>query len=144
MMAIVWLHVVSMVLGFAALVAYDAVLIVAAKSKSAEFIQQALNSTAPAGLAGKILVIIGLLAGVHLAGKFGYGATWLVGSYVLMALSMFLGAVVLDPIRKRLLVAAVAGDRQIAEFRLGSVPLIVLYISSLCWAIVIGLMLAKP
>ena len=144
MMMIVWLHVVSMVLGFAALVAYDAVLIMAAKSRSAAFIKTTLDGTALVGLVGKLLVVIGVLAGVHLAGRFGYGATWLVGSYGLVAISIFLGAAVLDPIRKRLVAAATAGDAQVASFRLGSVPITVLYISSLCWAGAIGLMLAKP
>jgi len=143
-MMIVWLHVVSMVLGFAALVAYDAVLIMAAKSRSAAFIKTTLDGTALVGLVGKLLVVIGVLAGVHLAGRFGYGATWLVGSYGLVAISIFLGAAVLDPIRKRLVAAATAGDAQVASFRLGSVPITVLYISSLCWAGAIGLMLAKP
>jgi hypothetical protein len=133
-----------MVVGFAALIAYDTVLIVSSKSKSADFIKSALRMSAPAGLAGKIIVILGILSGLHLAAKFGFGATWLIGSYVLVAIAIILGAAVLDPIRKRLLVAATEGDARVAAFHLGSVPIAVMYINTLCWAAVIWLMLAKP
>lgn len=144
MIAILWLHIASMTLGFAALVAYDMVFIVSSRSKSADFIKNALRLSVPAGIAGKMLVIAGVLSGLHLAAPFGYGSAWLIGSYVLVAIAVILGVAILDPGRKRLLLAARAGDNQVAMFRLGVAPVAVLYINSLCWAGVIWLMVAKP
>lgn len=144
MIAIVWLHVACMVLGFAILIAHDGVLIACARSSSAEFVSMVLRATATAGHAGKILVVVGLVAGLYLAAPYGYGAAWLVGSYVLVGATMAFGARVLDPLRGRLHAAAIRGDRDVAALRPGKWPLAVLYINSLCWAGVIWLMVAKP
>jgi uncharacterized membrane protein SirB2 len=142
--AVVWVHIVSMVLGFAALISHDAMLLLSSRSKSAGFVRLALRASAPAGLFGKLLIVTGVLSGLYLAAPFGYGATWLIGSYALVALAVALGAAFIDPFRKRVARAAAAGDVEIDELRTGSLPLAVTYINTICWAGAIWLMVAKP
>lgn len=143
-MIIIWFHVATMMLGFAALTAYDLVFVISSNSKSSEFIKTALRLSKPTGLAGKIMVIAGVLSGLHLAAPFGYGSAWLIGAYLLVAIAVILGVAILDPGRKRLLLAARAGDGDVTGFHLGVLPVAVLYVNSLCWAGVIWLMIAKP
>jgi hypothetical protein len=93
---------------------------------------------------GQGLLATGVLSGLHLVAPYGYGATWLIGSYVLVTLAITLGAAYIGPLRKALESAAASGDDAVSNLRTGWAPLAVTYINTHCWAGAIWLMVAKP
>lgn len=141
MSVLLFLHITALVLGFSMLIAYGTVCHVVARSKHAEFVRLAFKAVGKLDLAGRLFVILGLILGLVLARPFGYGASWLLASYVLMALAILNGALILEPFQKRLLAAAVAGT---ALPQRSNLALYANLAGCFFWTVSIWLMVAKP
>jgi len=143
MSVLLFLHITALVLGFAMLIAYGTVCHVVARSNHAEFARLAFKAVGKLDLAGRLLIIAGLILGLLLARPFGYGAPWLLASYVLMALAILNGALILEPFQKRLMAAAVAGTTPLLPQR-SNLALYANIAGFFFWTASIWLMIAKP
>ena len=61
-------------------------------------------------MGGRALILLGIITGLVLARQFGFTAPWFVGSYVLVGITVILGATLIDPFRRRLTLAASSGN----------------------------------
>lgn len=143
MFIVIFLHVTAMVLGFAMLTAYALACHVAARSASGAFVQMAFRATGKLDLAGRALVVLGIVLGLVAAAPAGYAAPWLLASYALTALAILNGALVLEPFQKRLAAAAQTGQ-PLHVLQGSRVPAYSALVNGLLWAALIWLMLARP
>ncbi|MBB5607051.1 MULTISPECIES: DUF2269 family protein [unclassified Janthinobacterium] len=144
MSVLLFLHVTALVLGFAMLIAYGTVCHVVARSNHAEFARLAFKAVGELDLAGRLLIIAGLILGLLLARPFGYDAPWLLASDVLMALAILNGALILEPFQKRLMAAAVAGTTPLLPPQRSNLALYANIAGFFFWTASIWLMIAKP
>ncbi len=143
MSVLVFLHVTAMVLGFTMLISYGAVCHIVARSNHAEFARLAFKAVGKLDVAGRIAIILGIILGLVVARPFGYGSNWLLASYVLMALAILNGALILEPFQKRMMAAAVAGTTPLLPQR-SNVALYANIAGFFFWTASIWLMIAKP
>jgi hypothetical protein len=140
MQTLVWIHVSSMFIGFAALVSQDFLFWILAFRADAQFAIETIRRSGPVGVLGKVLILVGVAVGLYLASSFGYTSSWLVWSYILTALSIVLGATASEPLKKRLLAdpASLISPRG-RKYLFG-----VILLNSVIWIMILWLMLAKP
>lgn len=145
-MILVWLHVVAVFMGFAAVISSDLTLFLASQVRNSESARALVNATAWIGNVGKALIITGILVGLYLVHNFGFafGAGWLLWTYALTVLSIVLGAAAFDPLKKRVLHNAIDDAARRGVAARSRFPMIVLIINPLCWVAILWLMIAKP
>lgn len=143
MLIVIWLHIATMVMGFAALISHDLVLLMASKIPPPESAKSMVRSTAWIGNVGKILVVIGIILGLQMARSFGLTSGWLLWTYALTAISILLGAAAFEPLKKQILMRVI-DDRAAQKFEATNFPHIVLLVNPVLWIVILWLMVAKP
>ncbi|CAB3755669.1 hypothetical protein [Paraburkholderia solisilvae] len=139
MKVLVWLHVACMFIGFAGLVSNDLLLWAVSRERASTVTREVVRRVGAIGVLGRILVVVGIAIGLLLARPFGYAAFWLIATYVLVGLSIVLGAAAYEPLKKRFLDSTGDSTPRQRNFLIS-----VVFVNSVLWVAVIWLMLAKP
>jgi hypothetical protein len=142
MSILLFLHITLMILGFLMLGAYAVVCHAAARLANGPAIHTLFRSTGKLTQVGRLFVVAGLVIGLVLAQPYGYGAPWLVMAYVLIIVSMGIGAGVLEPFQKRLLDAT--DQKTLDRLRESRLPLYAILSKGVLLAAFFWVMFAKP
>ncbi|MFC0572457.1 hypothetical protein ACFFG2_04630 [Paraburkholderia solisilvae] len=128
-----------MFIGFAGLVSNDLLLWAVSRERASTVTREVVRRVGAIGVLGRILVVVGIAIGLLLARPFGYAAFWLIATYVLVGLSIVLGAAAYEPLKKRFLDSTGDSTPRQRNFLIS-----VVFVNSVLWVAVIWLMLAKP
>lgn len=144
------LHVLVMFFAFAFTAGSGMFMAAAVQTENPDVARTATSINRRFGMTGGILLLIGLILGGALAGQMGLSmsATWLVVSYVCIALILILGFGVLMPFAARISKAAEASGAQASPELKAALHnpagRIAGPITGLLWIIVIAMMVLRP
>jgi len=150
MTVLIFLHVLAMFVAFALTTGAGIFMSIILGSEDVATIRNAARVNRPLGMIGGISLLIGLILGFAVAGQAGISmtATWLVVTYIAVAIILILGFGVFMPFAGRLKAAADASGAQAsAELKAllsNPMPRIAGPIAAIMWIVVIAMMVLRP
>ena len=147
---LIFIHVLAMFFAFAFTTGAGIFLSITLGSEDVAAIRNATRVNRRLGVIGGILLIIGLIIGFAVAGQTGMSmtATWLVVTYIAVAIILILGFGVFMPFAGRISAAADASGAQpsadLKALLANPMPRIAGPIAGLMWIVVIAMMVLRP